>query len=278
MQMFSRILLAGTLAVTSLFANAMDEGVISFEKKRFSQNKRINLKDVKISNKVQMPVSGWYGYLIDVTAEVQGKELSAKDMIFSNGEVIAPELFDMKTGESLKTLLEPKLAEKFYDKKHLIEGTHGAKDTIVVFSDPLCPFCMDYLPDVINHVKRNSKEIALYYYHFPLLQLHPAADTLVRLMHVARQNGFKDIELKVYQADWEKYFTEQEKNPQVIIDGFNKEFKTAITLENINETSVKQDIFKDIQMGEEAMVRGTPTIFINGLKDKSKNKYETLGK
>ena len=31
-------------------------------------------------------------------------------------------------------------------------------------------------------------------------------------------------------------------------------------------------------MGEEVMVQGTPTIFINGVKDTTKLKYETLGK
>jgi len=31
-------------------------------------------------------------------------------------------------------------------------------------------------------------------------------------------------------------------------------------------------------MGEEALVQGTPTIFVNGEKDSSRQKYETLGK
>ena len=31
-------------------------------------------------------------------------------------------------------------------------------------------------------------------------------------------------------------------------------------------------------MGDEVMVAGTPTIFVNKVKDSSKQKYETLGK
>jgi protein-disulfide isomerase len=31
-------------------------------------------------------------------------------------------------------------------------------------------------------------------------------------------------------------------------------------------------------MGDDVMVQGTPTIFINGVKDASKQKFETLGK
>ena len=35
------------------------------------------------------------------------------------------------------------------------------KDKIVIFSDPLCPFCKDYVPEVIKHV--NKKVILLLY-------------------------------------------------------------------------------------------------------------------
>jgi len=33
-----------------------------------------------------------------------------------------------------------------------------------------------------------------------------------------------------------------------------------------------------MEMGEEVMVQGTPTIFINGEKDTQKTKYKDLGK
>ncbi len=263
---------------TLLTAQNMDNSVIEFEKKRFSQNKRIEIKDVKVNTKKVMPQKGWYGYIIDIDASMGGNDVKAKDIVFSNGEVIAPELFDIKTGMPLKDLMNPTLTKKYYDKAKLIAGNHNAKDKIVIFSDPLCPFCMDYVPDVINHVNKNSKDIALYYYHFPLLQLHPAAKTLVRLMNVAKAKGIKDIELKIYKADWDKYFSEKEKNTQKIIDGFNKEFNTSITFMDINNKKMTDEILHDVSMGEEAMVQGTPTIFINGEKDKSKLKYETLGK
>lgn len=274
-----KVLMLGTLLVSStMFANIVDEKVIEFEKKRFSKNKRIEIKEVSVNTKKEIPLKGWFGYIIDIDAVMAGNPIKAKDIVFSNGEVISPELFDIKTGISLKDIMNPTLENKYYDKKKLIAGTHNAKDKIVVFSDPLCPFCMDYIPDVIKHVEKNSKDIALYYYHFPLLQLHPAAETLVRLMNVAKEKGIKDIELKVYNADWDKYFSEKEKKRQKIIDGFNKEFNTSITFMDINNKKMNDEIFHDISMGEEAMVQGTPTIFINGEKDKSKLKYETLGK
>lgn len=273
-----KLLSVSTLLASSLFAtNSIDNSVLKFEKKRFSKNKRIEIKDVKISLKKQMPQKGWYGYIIDLDAKMAGNPIKAKDIVFSNGEVIAPELFDIKTGMPLKDLMTPTLSKDYYNKEHLIAGNHQAKDKIVVFSDPLCPFCMDYVPDVIEHVNRNKDSIALYYYHFPLLRIHPAAEPLSRLMDIAKKKGIKDIELKVYRADWDKYFTGREKNTQKIVDAFNKEFNTSITLAEINNKNLQEKIFKDISMGEEVMVQGTPTIFVNGEQDKSKLKYEMLG-
>ena len=266
-------LLCGTLFAT----DSIDDNVLKFEKDRFSQNKRIKVKNVKVNTKKELPQAGWYGYVIDIDASMGGNDVKAKDIVFSNGEIIAPELFDIKTGMPLKDLMNPTLTEKYYDKDKLIAGNIDAKNKIVIFSDPLCPFCMDYVPDVITHVKKNPKEIALYYYHFPLLRIHPASGTLVRLMNVARAKGIKDIELKVYAADWDKYFTEKEKNAQKIIDGFNKEFKTSFNLIDVNNEKNNAKVFEDVSMGEEAMVQGTPTVFVNGEQDKSKLKYEILG-
>jgi len=275
----TKVLMMGTLLVSSsMFANSIDDKVIKFEKNRFSKNKRIEIKNVSINTKKELSIEGWSGYIIDIDAVMAGNPIKAKDIVFSNGKTIAPELFDINSGASLKDMMTPTLDSKYHDKSKLIFGNHNAKDKIVVFSDPLCPFCMDYMPDVINHVKKNSKDIALYYYHFPLVQLHPAAKTLVRLMNVAKEKGIKDIELKVYKIDWDKHFSEKEKDPKKIIDGFNKEFNTSITFADINNKKMNDEILHDIKMGEEVMVQGTPTIFINGEKDKTKLKYETLGK
>ncbi|NQY53561.1 MAG: DsbA family protein [Campylobacteraceae bacterium] len=273
----SRLLLIASLLSSGLLASNIDNDVLEFEKKRFSSNKRIKIISLDIALKEKMPIKGWYGFVVNLKADVQGKEINAKDMIFSNGEVIAPELIDIKTGLSLKELLSPKLTSKYYNKKNLIAGTHNAKDKIVIFSDPLCPFCISYIPDVIRHVKKN-KDIALYYYHFPLLQIHPAASIISKAMIVAHEKNIKDVELKIYKADFEKDFDVKETNQEKILKAINKVLKSNITINEINKTSIDIEVKNDIKLGSEVMVEGTPTIFINGVKDNSKLKYETLGK
>ncbi|RZV13221.1 DsbA family protein [Aliarcobacter butzleri] len=273
---FSKILSLSVILSASLFAN--DSTVVDFEKKRVAQNPNVKVKDVKVNTKKDLPLAGWNGYILDVEAIVQEKSLKVKDILFSNGDYIALDLIDAKTGKSLKDLVTPNLTSNYYDKTKLIAGNHNAKDKIVVFSDPLCPFCMEYIPEVINYVNKNSDSIALYYYAFPLVQIHPASEALSKIIEVAKNKGVKDIELKAYKTDWETYFSSKENDEKKILEAFNKELKTNIKLEEIASKDINEKLSKDMSMGEEVMVTGTPTIFVNGVKDTTRELYKTLGK
>ena len=275
MNKFSKILSVSILLATSLYAD--DNAIIEFEKKRISQNPNVQIKDVKINTKKELPLAGWSGYILDVEANVQGKVINAKDILFSDGKYISLELYDVTNGKSLKDLVTPNLTDKYHDESKLIAGSHKAKDKIVIFSDPLCPFCRDYLPDVIKYVKKNSDTMALYYYNFPL-SIHPAAIPLSKLAEIAKHKGIKDADLKVYETNWEPYFDEKTTDEKKILEAFNKEFKTSIKIEELSNKDINVIIEKDLAMGDEVMVAGTPTIFINGVKDTTKLKYETLGK
>ncbi|MFW3342425.1 DsbA family protein [Aliarcobacter butzleri] len=273
---FSKILSLSVILSASLFAN--DTTVVDFEKKRVAQNPNVKVKDVKVNTKKDLPLAGWNGYILDVEAIVQEKSLKVKDILFSNGDYIALDLIDAKTGKSLKDLVTPNLTSNYYDKTKLIAGNHNAKDKIVVFSDPLCPFCMEYIPEVINYVNKNNDSIALYYYAFPLVQIHPASEALSKIIEVAKNKGVKDIELKAYKTDWETYFSPKENDEKKILEAFNKELKTNIKLEEIASKDINEKLSKDMSMGEEVMVTGTPTIFVNGVKDTTRELYKTLGK
>ena len=276
MNRFSKILTLSIFLSASLFAS--DDVVVEFEKKRVAQNPNVKVNSITVNTKKELPVSGWNGYILDVNANVQGKDINAKDIIFSDGKYISLDLIDAQTGKSLKDFVTPNLTAKYYDKSKLIAGNHNAKDKIVIFSDPLCPFCMDYVPDVINYVNKNKDKIALYYYHFPLISIHPAAVPLSKLIEVAKHKGIKDVELKVYKTNWEQYFDAKSVDEKKILEAFNKEFKTNIKLEEITANEINENLKKDISMGEDVMVQGTPTVFVNGEKDSSRQKYETLGK
>ena len=276
MNKFSKILSVSVLIASSLYASN-DENIVNFEKKRIAQNPNVEVKSIKINTKKELPLNGWSGYILDVEATVQGKSINAKDILFSDGKYISLELIDSETGKSLKDLVTPNLTDNYHDKAKLIAGNPNAKDKLVVFSDPLCPFCKDYLPDVIKYVNKNNDSIALYYYNFPL-SIHPAATPLSKLVEIAKHKGIKGVELKVYETDWEPYFDVKTTDEKKILEAFNKEFKTDIKIEELSDNKVNELIAKDMKMGEEVMVQGTPTIFVNKVKDSTRQKYETLGK
>jgi len=278
MSFISKILFISLFLTTTISANSIDDKILEFEKNRFSNNKRVEIKNLSINFKKSLPVKNWYGYIIDIDAKIADKNVKAKDIVFSNGTVVSPDLFDIKTGNSLKEMMTLPLTSKYYDKKRLIAGNHDAKDKIVIFSDPLCPFCLDYVPDIIKFVNKNSQNIALYYYHFPLLQIHKAANALSKAMLVASNKGVKDVTLKVYEADFDSYFNADKADEKKILNAFNKVLKTNIKLDEIQNKEIQKEIQKDMLMGENVMVEGTPTIFVNGEQDKTKNKYKQLGR
>ena len=266
----------GTLLATSLFAN--DNLVIEYEKKRVSQNPNIKIKDIKINTKKELSIAGWTGYILDINASVQGKDIQAKDFLFTNGTHIAPDLIDMKTMQSMKDVIVPNLTDKYYKKDNLIAGNEKAKNKVVLFSDPLCPFCMDYIPTVIAEVNKNKENIALYYYAFPLTQIHPASLPLSKLIDIAHSKGVVDVITKSYTIDWSKHFDEKSTDEAKILEAFNKELGTDIKIEELNKKELNAKIEKDIAMADDVLVSGTPTIYVNGTKESPKFNFDTLGK
>ena len=67
MNKFSKILSISILIASSLYASN-DESIVDFEKKRISQNPNVEVKSIKINTKKELPLNGWYGYILDVEA------------------------------------------------------------------------------------------------------------------------------------------------------------------------------------------------------------------
>ncbi len=279
MRKFLKIFLGVSLLSSALLADINSENIISFEKQRISKNPNVEVLNIEVNTKKKLPIENWYGYILDLKLNIVREDgfttRNVKDILFTNGSYISLDLLDAKTGKSLKSTLHPDLTQKYYQKSHLIAGNHNAKDKIVLFSDPLCPFCMDYVPEVINYVNSHKSKVALYYYHFPLTRIHPAAAPLSKMIKLAdKKYDIKNLKLKVYQTHWDEYFSSKSTDSKKILEVFNKVFNTDIKLSELKDV----DISTDIRMGEDVMVQGTPTIFINGKKDNTRLKYQTLGK
>jgi protein-disulfide isomerase len=195
-------------------------------------------------------------------------------MVFINTKenLAAMSLIDMKTGRDLRDSIKPEMPASFYDKKHLVAGNPDAPNKIVVFSDPQCPFCIGYLPGLLKNVKAHPDKVALYYYHMPLLRLHPVSDTLTKVMEYLQGQGRAEEAMKMYSLK----INPGEKNEKKILAAVKKQLGIDVSPEQINTPEIKASIKEDMKKASSMMVRGTPTVYFNGKYDASRDAYKKV--
>jgi len=273
MSLMSKLLAATLIASVSLSAaTPSDKELMKYVKRNIIKNRSVDIQAIKIIDKQEIPeLKGWEILLTNISIKFQGKEAEVPETMFVNGNIITPVLMNVKTGKNYRDTIRPDIKDdKFYDDKHLLMGDKSAKHKILVFSDPMCPFCQEVMPDIFKAVKENPKTFALYYYHMPLLRLHPVSDTLTKAMHVAQNKGKADLVEKFYKMKIE--FKETDINK--IIPEIKKQTGFVVSKEEINAKEVSEALEKDKKMGAELMVSGTPTIYLDSKWDKMRDGYK----
>ncbi len=270
-------LLATTLLLSSL-ANASTTGekIENYLENEFGDNpKIINLEVKVVSEKPLNNLKGWSSYVVDVEAALKNKpkEIIKQKMIwFSNGTVISKELIDMKTGESFTDMVKPDFQKKYYKKENLVYGHADAKHHIAIFSDPLCPFCKEFAPAALAYMKKYPNKFAVYYYHFPLIRIHPASAVVTRAAVVAERQGVKDVSINMYKMK----INPREKNVEKILAEFNRVTGAHVTKKEIMASSVNKQIVDDEEAAKSVFIGGTPTIYVDGKIDKTRKLYKSI--
>jgi len=275
--MLKLLIVCGLLSsgLLSKIVKTPQEMVVKYEKRRISRNSNIKLNDLKLVFVKKIGIDNWYGYMFDINITLikQTKNIVLKDILFSNGKIISPEIVKANNGFDFRKIMYPTLTKKYFNKDYLIAGNLNAKHKIVIFSDPLCPICIETMPELIKDVKANPTILSLYYIHMPL-DMHPTAKLITKASILAKQQGIKDIDYKVYTAKFEDEFDPyEEKNKQKVLNIFNKKFNTKITLKQLNNKALIEDIKYHKKLSNEAFVQGTPTIFFDGEIDNTRVKY-----
>ncbi len=276
MSLMLRLLSITAIVSSTLFASTEDN-IIRFVKGQLSKNPVVTLDKVSVRQSFDVTGhKGWKVYIIDIAAKVKQKagfkEVKTQDILFSDGALIAPDLLDVKSGESLKASVSPEFKASFYRKENLIYGNENARHKLAVFSDPLCPFCTRLIPQLIKDTKANPDKFALYMYHFPL-SMHPAAKTIVKCMVAAEKKGIKDVVYRTYTAEKDA-FTVRETNEKKILEEFNEALDTDLTMADINTIEVLRHIQEDSRIQSEMLVNSTPTLFFDGKKDPNRIRYK----
>lgn len=270
-------LLATTLLLGSfLNANTTSQKVENYLDDLIGKNARIIDLDVKVVEvKPLKELKGWNAYIVglEVVLKDKPKETLKEQMIwFSNGIVITKELNDIETGNSYTEMVKPNFKDSYYTKENLVYGNADAKHKIVIFSDPLCPFCTDFAPAALTYMKKYPKTFAVYYFHYPILRIHPASAVIIRAAVAAEAKGVKDVYINMYKTKVDP----REKDVGKILRAFSIAVHKLIMQKDIMAKDVGEHIKHDNEIARKVFVAGTPTIYVDGKIDKTRKLYKSL--
>jgi len=276
----SKLLSLAVITTLSLSAASDEDDVKSYIKNYMVKNDQVTVTSVDIIDiKPIDDLKGWEVYFVNIHANVRKSKtvfdkVTVPETLFVKESMTAPTLINMETGEDYKKTMKPELSSKIYNAKHLIAGNKNAKHKLVIFSDPQCPFCQTIVPEVYEAVKANPDTFALYYYHLPLLRIHPVSDIISRAMLVEQNKGNNEkmIEMYAFKVD------PREVNATKVLGDLNKQYKLNITEEQINTEEISKEVLFDKDMATKSMVSGTPTIYLDGKWDPSRTKYKEFVK
>jgi protein-disulfide isomerase len=279
----STILLSSVLAA-SIYGSDVSK-IEDYLTDQLEKSPAVKEGDVQVIDEKKLKeVPGWNAYIVSLEATLKkgNKKIHQKGIFFSNGTYITSDMTNLQTGESLKIKVKPKFQQKHYTKANLIAGEENASHKIAIFSDPLCPFCRQYVPKTLKELQKDPKKFAVYYYHLPLPNIHPASVVLVKALIAAELKGEKVDLLKLYtliQPDSPKkphYVAYREKDVKKILKVFNEVMGTHVTPKDLQSPEVIARMKNDEKIAEDLMVMGTPTLYVDGEYDRTKRKYKTV--
>ncbi len=264
----SKLITLSLVATTLLSgATSSETKLTDFLKSRYSSNPNIKELKIDVVDSATIPNSKnmWKGIKLNLSGQFNkaGKYVpfSENQIFFTDGENFTDSLTALD-GTDWKTLFVPKPELKHYSATHLIHGNLNAKHKILIFSDPLCPYCQRSIPPLLDYVKKYPKTFAVFYYHLPLERIHPAAVQLTKLMYMAQIRGDKDAIGTAYHTPVSSKETSDEK----ILEAFNRATGLKYTMADLNSPLATRALLKDKEVASELEVRGTPTVYLDGVK------------
>jgi len=275
MSLMSKLLTSTLIATVALSAGSVPSSKIleKYVKKNIVKNPNVKMEGVTVlETKTHKDLPGWTILLTTIDVTYNKKEMNAPEIMFVKDNLITGHLINQKNGKDYRDEIKPSVPENLYNDEHLLFGSKNAKHKVLIFSDPQCPFCQDVVPEIFKAAKENPEILAVYYYHLPLLSIHPVSDVLTRVMLVAQHEGKTDIVKKLYSLK----ISPKETDVKKILEAVKKHANYTVTEDKINAKSIKDAIVADKKSAVHMMVSGTPTIYIDGDWDKMREGYKDL--
>ncbi len=153
-------LILSAIFIASTLFSATNEEIIAHFKSRIAVPNII----IKVTSRKKVDTNLDY-----VTLFLTDGKGTQKVSVFTSGKYIYPDVIDVKSGINLKDKIQRetinKNIAKIYkneDSKNIISlGNDANKETMVIFSDPECPFCKKDLSNVEKTLKKYNIKIIL---------------------------------------------------------------------------------------------------------------------
>lgn len=149
--------------------------------------------------------------------------------------------------------------------KSPIKGAVDAPVTLTVFDDFQCPYCARLVPLLDQLVEAYTGRVRVVFKHFPL-QMHKAAKPAALASIAAREQG----------KFWEMH-DQLFANFKQLNDAKIRQLAEAVGLDmerfdqDLQNPAYLAEVQADIRLGQQAGVRGTPSLFLNGKLIKERN-------
>lgn len=148
-----------------------------------------------------------------------------------------------------------------------VRGNKNAKASIVEFVDFQCPFCSRFYSFIPELVKIYPNDVNFVLKHFPL-SFHPQAKPAAKATMAAGEQGkyweMVDALLANNQDLSEERFKTEAGKLGLNVDQFMKDYKEK-------DAQYEAKITKDISLGGQVAVQGTPTFYLNGKKTNARD-------
>ena len=159
--MIKRIIIALFLGVNLSFAAVSNESIINFYKERLNPMTP-NVK-VEVLERTSLGENGFER----VTLEISAIGEKVKEVVFTNGNFLFPDIvdavnnfsyredFQKQLAENEKIVFEQKMLNVLKDEANIVSIGDKNKPEIYVFSDPECPYCRKHLEGIDKVLEKN---------------------------------------------------------------------------------------------------------------------------
>jgi protein-disulfide isomerase len=156
------------------------------------------------------------------------------------------------------------------DRDH-VQGSAGARVTLVEYGDYECPYCGEAFPIVKDIQERMGEQLRFVFRNFPITTSHPHAEQAAEAAEAAAaQSRFWEMHDHLYEN--QRHLSDDDLRSYAQELGLELDLFEKELAEHIHADRVHEDFMSGVRSG----VNGTPTFFINGLRHDDSYEFETL--